>query len=296
MASLLTTSLMTSSIAASPGRDELGDLVHVGVRHGEDPAHVPHHRPGLHLSEGDDLGHILFAVFLAHILDDPLPAVVAEVHVDIRHADALWVQEALEEQVILDGIDVGDIEAIGDQAARSGAPAGSDGDIVGLGVTDEIGDDEEISGKARLLDNGQLIIEPVLVPLLQVVGEGLVRTLNVIHLPGVALSAKLLEVLFCGLPLRHLEVWKMVIAFFEGDVAHLGDQLRIGHRFGIGRKAGPHLLGRLEIELVGAEGQPVLIVHGFTGLDAQKKLMGPGLFLFQIVAVVRCHEGAVEVA
>ena len=55
-------------------------------------ADIPDHGPGLEFPEGDDLSDVISpAVSLDDILEDLLPAVDAEVHVDIRHAFAVRV-------------------------------------------------------------------------------------------------------------------------------------------------------------------------------------------------------------
>jgi hypothetical protein len=64
--------------------------------------------PRAERAEGDDLGHLLAAVFLRDVLDDLAAAVRAEVDVDVGHADALGVEEALEQQAVLERVDVGD--------------------------------------------------------------------------------------------------------------------------------------------------------------------------------------------
>ena len=92
------------------------------------PAHVAHHRLRLHGPEGDDLGHVLAAVLPRDVLDDLAAARLAEVDVDVGRADALLVQEALEDEVVLDRVDVGDAEAVRHEAARGRAAARADGD------------------------------------------------------------------------------------------------------------------------------------------------------------------------
>ena len=82
--------------------DHLGDAVDLGQGHLEDAADVADGRPGGHGPEGDDLADVLLAVLLGHVLDHLLPAAAAEVHVDVGQADALGVEEALEEEVVLD--------------------------------------------------------------------------------------------------------------------------------------------------------------------------------------------------
>ena len=87
----------------------------------------------LERAEGDDLRDAVGAVLLAHVADHLVAALEAEVDVDVGHRPALGVQEALEEQVVLDRVEVGDAERPGDQAAgrraaaraRPGCPAPS---------------------------------------------------------------------------------------------------------------------------------------------------------------------------
>ena len=127
-------------------RDLLGDLVDVGERHLEDAADVAHHRLGLHRAEGDDLRDVLAAVLPRDVVDDLAAAPLAEVDVDIGQRDALGIQEALEDEVEVDRIDVGDPQAVGDQAAGRRAAARADRNPLLARVADEIPDDQEVPG------------------------------------------------------------------------------------------------------------------------------------------------------
>ena len=89
---------------------QLGDGIRLLVAHAQHPAHVPQHRARGHRAEGDDLRHVIRAVALAHVVDHLAPALVVEVAVDIGHGDALRVQEALEQQVVLQRIDLRDAQ------------------------------------------------------------------------------------------------------------------------------------------------------------------------------------------
>ena len=51
------------------------------------------------------------------VADHFLAAVVGEVHVDVRHAQALGIEEALEQQVVAQRVYVGDAEHVRDEAA-----------------------------------------------------------------------------------------------------------------------------------------------------------------------------------
>ena len=67
--------------------NQLGDGIHLRQGNIQGPAHIPDDGPGLHFSEGDDLGHIILAaVAVRYIMVDILPAVDAKIHINIRHA------------------------------------------------------------------------------------------------------------------------------------------------------------------------------------------------------------------
>src|SRR6478752_899205 len=63
--------------------------------------------PGLDGRVGDDLRHVVPAVLLRRVADHLVPVAGVEVHVDVGHRDARRVEEALEQQVVLDRIEVG---------------------------------------------------------------------------------------------------------------------------------------------------------------------------------------------
>ena len=90
------------------------------------------------------------AVLVGDVLDDLVAPVHAEVDVEVRHAHALGVQEALEEQVVRDGIEIGDPQRVRDERARARAAARPDRDAVLLGVADEVPDDEEVARELHL--------------------------------------------------------------------------------------------------------------------------------------------------
>ena len=106
-------------------RDQLGDLVDVGERHLEHAADVADDRLRLHRPERDDLGDVLAAVLPRDVLDHLAAPPLAEVDVDVGQRHALGVEEPLEDEVEVERIDVGDPQAVGDEAAgrRSAARA-----------------------------------------------------------------------------------------------------------------------------------------------------------------------------
>ena len=53
-----------------------------------------------HRAIGDYLRHLVATITFRDILDHPVPAFHAEVHIEIRHRDTLGIQEALEQQLV----------------------------------------------------------------------------------------------------------------------------------------------------------------------------------------------------
>ena len=102
---------------AAHHRDQFGQPVGVAIGNIQHPGHVLEHRLGGHAVEGDDLGHLVFAVALGDVIDHLAAALDAEVGVNIRHRLALGVEEALKQQPMDDRIDVGDPQGVGHQGA-----------------------------------------------------------------------------------------------------------------------------------------------------------------------------------
>ena len=265
--------------------DGLGHSVHLGVGHVHDPADVAHCRARGHRAERDDLRHVVGAVFADDVVDHFPAPLHAEVHVDIRHAYALGVEKALEVEVILHGIDVRDAEAVGHDAAGSAAAPRPDGDVLGLGVADEIAHDEKVVHKAHAPDHVELIIQ----------------TLS--HLRPVAVAffkaarAQLREIgVRVRLPLRQQKARQVVVAEREVEMAPVSNALRVFHRVGIFVKERAHLGLALEVKLVVREAQAVRAVERLPGLDAQQHVLIVGVLFFNIVYVVRRREGDARLA
>ena len=111
-------------------RDQLRGPVAGRVVVAEHAGRVAGRRARRHLAEGDDLGDRLAPVLLLHVADHPLAAADREVDVDVGHRLARRVQEALEQQVVGERVEVGDVERVGDDRAGRRAAPGADRDPV----------------------------------------------------------------------------------------------------------------------------------------------------------------------
>ena len=141
-------------------RHELAELVDLSVRHFENTPDVAHHAARLQRAEGDDLRHVVLAVFLLDVADHLLAPLLAEVDVEVRHRDAVGIEEALEQKTEADRVEVGDRQRPGDKRARARAAARPDGNSLPLRPFDEVGDDQEVAGKLHAFDDADFEIEP----------------------------------------------------------------------------------------------------------------------------------------
>ena len=257
-----------------------------------------HGRLRLHRPEGDDLGDVLTAVLPRDVLDDLAATALAEVDVDIRQRHALGVQEALENEVVLQRIDVGDAQAERDQAASRRSAPGADRNPLLARIADEIPDDQEVSGVAHPLDHLDLVREPGFV-LVETVAERAGRHHRAQSRQpfGEALADHVLEVRIEGVALGHGEVRQVVFGRAEIDVAALGDSNRIRQRL---RELRPedvrHLVAGLQVELVAVIAQPVLVVDRAGRPDAQQDVVGDVIALLQVVDVVGGDQAQTELA
>ena len=98
---------------------QFGNTIGIGQRQLQHAPCIADGRLGGHGTVGDDLRHLVLPVFVDHILDDAVTALVVEVDIDIGQRHTLRIEETLKQQVVLDGIDVGDAQAIGHRRTRS---------------------------------------------------------------------------------------------------------------------------------------------------------------------------------
>jgi hypothetical protein len=111
---------------------------------------------------GDDVGGhsgAEFAVALVNILDGLLAFFFrGKVEVDVGPLAAVFVEEALEEELHADGVDGRDFEGVADGGV-GGRAATLDEDVVLFAVADDVPHDEEVAGEAEARDEGELVVD-----------------------------------------------------------------------------------------------------------------------------------------
>ena len=91
-----------------------------------------------------------------------MPALDAEIDVDIRHAHSLRIQEPLEDQAVPDRVDICYLQAVCHDAAGCRPSSRADHDAVFLCEVDEVPHDQEVLHIPHGLDHAELIVKTLL--------------------------------------------------------------------------------------------------------------------------------------
>ena len=299
-------------------RHHLGNLIHEIIGHIHYAAHVADHTPRRQRTEGHDLYNLFRAVFPAHVIDDLLPSLKAKVNIDIRHGHTLRIQKTLKEQLIPDWIDVGDLQAIGDDAARRRTTPRSNRYVVFLRIIDEIPDDQEIIHVSHPPNDAKLIFQPLTQSLVRVPGgsalhllkqflisDGILRKHN--RLPGIlhmqqippisidqTVLAQFIQISPGVISLWHFIVWQLRLSKFNLHGTAVRDPLRIFHGLPCIWKESLHLFLTLYVILSAFVSQAVRIRKSLGSLKAEQNIMGLGILRVGIMNVIGSHQRDVQ--
>ena len=151
---------------------------------------------------------------------------------------------------------------------------GPDLDSVRLREVDEVPDDQEVVGEAHLADGLQLELEPV--------AELRRHRLVAARETGLAQLGEVLEGVAAA---RRVVAREQQPVGLDLDVA-AGRHLECPpERFRVAGEVERHLLGGLEVELVGVEAPPVRVLQRVAGLDAEQRLVGARVLVQEVVDV-----------
>ena len=143
--------------------NQLGHAIRFRIGDAQHSADVANDGTGRHAIIGCDLGDpsppLLAPVFLPYVIDDLITALDAEIDVEVGHADAVRIEESFEDQVVFEGVNSGDVEAIGHQTTGGRASARAHGNAVLFGVLNEIPHNEEVGTVIHPLNYGELIFQ-----------------------------------------------------------------------------------------------------------------------------------------
>ena len=215
-------------------------------------------------------------IFVVHIIDHFLPAFVAEVHVKVRHAHTFRIQKPFEQEVVADGINVGDTHTIGSQTSGAASASGAYRDTLCFGVVDEIKYNQVIVGVAHTADYIDLVIQT-----LPNFRSGITAVTA-----GEAFIAQLFEVGLIFHSVRGFKVrqfghaeFKIKITLFRNTVGVFTGIRRNGKQI-------VHFVGAFQIEFVGFKLQFVVVLNGLTGLDADQNALHLAILLAEVMGIV----------
>ncbi len=132
-------------------RNQLREFVGEAVRLSLHTSNVAHHGFRRHGAEGDDLADRLHPIHVANMLNHPIPPFHTEIYIKVWHRYPLGIQEALEQQVILQRIEVGNPQRVGDQRTTARTATGAHRNVVLLSPGDKFHHNQKVTGEAHLV-------------------------------------------------------------------------------------------------------------------------------------------------
>ena len=215
---------------------------------------------------GGDAGAVA-AVTAVDILDHLLAPLMLEIDVDVGRLLPLRRDEALEQEVDLGRVDIGDGEAIADGGVRRRAPPLAENVEVPR-VMHDVVHGEEVARVVELLDQRELLVERFA----HLVGDAAGET------PGGAFPGEIFEMRLGGLALGHRLVGIFVFQLIEGEGAGVGDLDGAGERILMAGEQPRHFLRRLQVPLgIGFELQACVMDGAFLADAGEHVLQGPAM-------------------
>ena len=262
-----------------------------------------------HRSEGDHPRDVVKAIVVLHILVGRVE--VLEVHVYIRHADTVRIEESLEQELVFDRVQIGDPEAVGDYGTGCGATARAHhrahcacrGNIV-LNYEEVVREAHSANGLELEIDALALLVGKhfavaymrALVCKVTEVGNRAAELLATRIAVLVAASYVYYVLIFLKLRIyvgeeirRQVEFRQHVAAVDFVALDFFGDFECIGYDFRVAREERLHFLFALQIFLLGVA-QPLFVVYICVCRKAYKPVVGGTVFLaYEMHVVGRNH-------
>ena len=256
--------------------NEFADAITEGVAHVHHAAHVAHCRARSHGPKGGDLAHSILAVFGFHIVDHAVAVGLAKIDIEVGHRNAVWIQETLKQQLVLQRIQISDLQGIRHQRARARAPPWPHRATVALGPLNEVTHNEKVARKAHFDNRANLKLQTLQID------RHLKSTLRRIwvehrHALFQALMRSMAKV-FLGCQLlaidkRRGEMGQFGFTQFQDHTATLGNLQRISQSTGqICKKLG-HFKRRFEILLPRELAHAPRITQNLTLRNTDARLM-----------------------
>ena len=273
-------------------RYQLGNPVDQRIREFHDPPDIANGRPCLQRPEGDNLCHPVKAVFFLHIADHLVTAFLTEIDIKIRHGYAFRVQKPFKKQSPSQRIKI-----CNRQCPRHNRPGARPAprphrDRLALCPLDEVRNNQEIAGKAHLVDHFKLECQTI------IIGRGRLATFPLVHVGSEDMLVQPVSQPCLGLTFQFIRLAAACLAgeFRQNRCAHFGNNtaaLRnddsIPHSFwNIGKQCG-HFCGRFEV-MLGGIACAILFGDAPASPDADKHIMRHFHVTRLEPAIICCHQ------
>ena len=242
---------------------------------------------GFNRAVGDDLADAVLTVLALDVGDDLVAPTFVEVDVKVRHGDSLGVEESLEDQTVIEGVQLGDLHGVGDHRSGTRTTTGPHADALRLCPVDVVGDGQEVAGETHRNDDVFLVLGLLAHGVRDAVREAITQaSFDLLDEPRGLVFA-----------LGHREVGHVVRALLRGrkvHVAALGDLE--GRVAGAGQLTPQrtHLIRGTDVVAITVELESVWVVNARTGVDAQERVLDLAVVALDVVRVVGGHEGRIH--
>ena len=263
-----------------------GNGVHLSIRHAHGSAAIADGGTRSKRTKGNDLRHVFPAVPLCHVINDLVTAVIAEININIGHADAFGIEKTLKQQIIANGIHVGNAQRKRHKRACARASAGSYGNAAALGKAHVVLHDQKIIGISHLHDDVKLVLDSLTVGLLVCCVKG---DLSLINALGKAALGKLVQVRYRVLAVGTREFGQVQRIKVKFHRAAVGNAHRVLQSTLVLREQHAHLARVFIVKFIGFKADRSAVLNGRVGLNAHQNCLRGGISAAQIVAVVGCH-------
>ena len=268
-------SVFECSVDGRKHGNEFGDLVAESVGESHGASDIAKRRARRHRSEGDNVRHVVPAVFFTAVAQHVVAAIVGEVHIDVGHRNALGIEKAFEKQTVFDGIDVGNTGKVRHERSGGGSASRSHDDAVSPRPVDKILHNEKVFRVAHFFDNGKFVFEPFAIALGDTLGEA----------SGQTFFRKHAQFFHRRASFGKRVVWQADFSERDFKVAALGDFYGVVDGFGNVGKRRAHFFLAFDPQIKVRHGAPIVFIFFAVVFDADHEVLHGCVFGAKVVYV-----------
>ena len=236
---------------------------------------------------GNDLRNTVFAVLLLDVLDDFIATTFVKVNVEVGHRNTFGVQEAFEDEPVVEGVELRDLHRVGDHGSCTGTTAGPHADSLALRPVDVVRNRQEVTGEPHLDDDVFLVFSLLTHSIRNSLRESLLKSLfNFLDEPR-------------GLvfPFGHREVRHIRGAFRGGTEVNLASFGNLKRRItGLGQlfPDRAHFFGGTDVVAIAVKFEAIRVRDSRPRVNTQERILDPAVFFLHIVRIVGRYQRSIH--